>query len=297
MPLIDRLGSAVVTAAPPVLLVIGMVFGWVGNVFDWQDILILALSYMVVGSGITVGFHRLLTHRSFKVHRLTRAAFAALGSAAAEGPVIDWVATHRKHHQFSDVAGDPHSPHGHGGGFVGAFKGLVHAHIGWVFSDMEVADEQRYAKDLLADPWIVFVDRTFLLWVVLGLAAAFGLGVALNGSVTGGLEALLWGGAARIFLMHHATFSINSVCHFFGTRSYNTPDESRNVAWLAIPTWGEAWHNNHHAFPTSYRHGLERWQLDPSAAIIRTLEALGLAWDVVRVNPERRRQKALAQAA
>jgi stearoyl-CoA desaturase (delta-9 desaturase) len=297
MPLIDRLGSAVVTAAPPILLVIGMVFGWVGNVFDWQDILILALSYMVVGSGITVGFHRLLTHRSFKVHRLTRAAFAALGSAAAEGPVIDWVATHRKHHQFSDVAGDPHSPHGHGGGFVGAFKGLVHAHIGWVFSDMEVADEQRYAKDLLADPWIVFVDRTFLLWVVLGLAAAFGLGVALNGSVTGGLEALLWGGAARIFLMHHATFSINSVCHFFGTRSYNTPDESRNVAWLAIPTWGEAWHNNHHAFPTSYRHGLERWQLDPSAAIIRTLEALGLAWDVVRVNPERRRQKALAEAA
>jgi stearoyl-CoA desaturase (delta-9 desaturase) len=296
MPLIDRLGSAVVTAAPPVLLVIGMVFGWVGNVFDWQDILILALSYMVVGSGITVGFHRLLTHRSFKVHRLTRAAFAALGSAAAEGPVIDWVATHRKHHQFSDVAGDPHSPHGHGGGFVGAFKGLVHAHIGWVFSDMEVADEQRYAKDLLADPWIVFVDRTFLLWVVLGLAAAFGLGVALNGSVTGGLEALLWGGAARIFLMHHATFSINSVCHFFGTRSYNTPDESRNVAWLAIPTWGEAWHNNHHAFPTSYRHGLERWQLDPSAAIIRTLEVLGLAWDVVRVNPERRRQKALAEA-
>jgi stearoyl-CoA desaturase (delta-9 desaturase) len=211
--------------------------------------------------------------------------------------VIDWVATHRKHHQFSDVHGDPHSPHGHGGGFVGAFKGLIHAHIGWVFSDMEVADEQRYAKDLLADPWIVFVDRTFLLWVAVGLAAVFGLGVALSGTVGGGLEALLWGGAARIFLMHHATFSINSVCHFFGTRTYNTPDESRNVAWLAIPTWGEAWHNNHHAFPTSYRHGLERWQLDPSAAVIRTLEMLGLAWDVVRVAPERRQRKALAEAA
>ncbi len=297
MPLIDRLGSAVVTAAPPILLVVGMVFGWIGNLFDWQDILILALFYMVVGSGITVGFHRLLTHRSFKVHRLTRAIFAALGSAAAEGPVIDWVATHRKHHQFSDVDGDPHSPHGHGGGFVGAFKGLVHAHIGWVFSDMEVADEQRYAKDLVADPWLVFVDRTFLLWVLLGLAAAFGLGVALKGTVSGGLEALLWGGAARIFLMHHATFSINSVCHFFGTRSYDTPDESRNVFWLAVPTWGEAWHNNHHAFPTSYRHGLERWQLDPSARIIRTLELLGLAWDVVRVKPERRERKSLPQAA
>jgi stearoyl-CoA desaturase (delta-9 desaturase) len=297
MPLVDRLGSAVVTAAPPILLLIGMWFGWTGNVLNWQDLLILALFYMGVGSGITVGFHRLLTHRSFKCHRLTRAAFAALGSAAAEGPVIDWVATHRKHHQFSDEHGDPHSPHGHGGGFLGALRGLVHAHIGWVFSDMEVADEQRYAKDLVSDPLIRFVDRTFLLWVFAGLAAAFGLGVALSGSVKGGLEALLWGGAARIFLMHHATFSINSLCHFFGRQTYDTGDESRNLAWLAIPTWGEAWHNNHHAFPTSYRHGLERGQIDPSAAIIRLLELTGLAWDVVRVNPERRRRKAQAQVA
>ena len=164
--------------------------------------------------------------------------------------MIDWVATHRKHHQFSDVDGDPHSPHvGHGTGWRGAFKGLVHAHLGWVFSDMEVADERRYAKDLLADPWIRFVDSTFVLWVVAGLAAAFGLGVALSGNVAGGLTALLWGGAARIFFMHHATFSINSLCHFFGRQDYDTHDESRNLAWLAIPTWGEAWHNNHHAFP------------------------------------------------
>jgi stearoyl-CoA desaturase (delta-9 desaturase) len=133
--------------------------------------------------------------------------------------------------------------------------------------------------------------------VVAGLAAAFGLGVALSGTVKGGLEALLWGGAARIFFMHHATFSINSLCHFFGFRSYDTPDESRNLAWLAIPTWGEAWHNNHHAFPTSYRHGLERWQIDPSAAIIRLMEITGLAWDVVRVGPERKRRKALSGAA
>ena len=131
---------------------------------------------------------------------------------------------------------------------------------------MEVADERRYAKDLLADPLIRFVDRTFVLWVAAGLAAAFGLGVALTGSVLGGLTALLWGGAARIFLLHHATFSINSLCHFFGNHDYDTGDESRNLAWLAIPTWGEAWHNNHHAFPTSYRHGLRRWQIDPSAA-------------------------------
>jgi stearoyl-CoA desaturase (Delta-9 desaturase) len=298
MPMVDRVASAVVTAVPPIMVAIGMWLGWTGNLLAWQDLLILALSYMVVGTGITVGFHRLLTHRSFKCHRVVRAGFAALGSAAAEGPVIDWVATHRKHHQFSDVDGDPHSPHvGHGTGWRGAVSGLVHAHLGWVFSDMEVADERRYAKDLLADPLIVFVDRTFVLWVALGLAAAFGLGVALTGTIRGGLVALLWGGAARIFFMHHATFSINSLCHFFGRHDYDTGDESRNLAWLAIPTWGEAWHNNHHAFPTSYRHGLKRWQIDPSAAIIRTMEITGLAWDVVRIDPERRARKTMPTAA
>jgi stearoyl-CoA desaturase (Delta-9 desaturase) len=289
MPLLDRIASGVVTAVPPLIVLIGMWFGWIGNLLAWQDILVLALSYVVIGTGITVGFHRLLTHRSFKCHRVVRAGFAALGSAAAEGPVIDWVATHRKHHQFSDVQGDPHSPHlDHGTGWRGAVGGLAHAHLGWVFSDMEVADERRYAKDLLADPLIRFVDKTFVLWVLLGLAAAFGLGVALTGTVVGGLTALLWGGAVRIFFLHHATFSINSLCHFFGRRDYDTGDQSRNLAWLAIPTWGEAWHNNHHAFPTSYRHGLRRWQIDPSAALIRLLEMTGIAWDVVRVDPARR---------
>ena len=298
MPVVDRVASAVVTAVPPIMVGVGMVFGWMGNLLQWQDILILAFLYVAVGTGITVGFHRLLTHRSFKCNRVLRAAFAALGSAAAEGPVIDWVATHRKHHQYSDVEGDPHSPHvGHGTGWRGALRGLAHAHIGWVFSDMEVADETRYAKDLLADPLIRFVDRTFVLWVVAGLAAAFGLGVALTGSVIGGLTALLWGGAARIFFVHHATFSINSLCHFFGRHDYDTGDESRNLAWLAIPTWGESWHNNHHAFPTSYRHGLRRWQIDPAAGIIRLLEMLGLAWDVVRVDPTRMQRKAAGAPA
>ncbi len=298
MPVIDRIASAVVTGVPPIMLGVGMWFGWTGNLLQWQDILVLVICYVTIGTGVTVGFHRLLTHRSFKCHPLLRAAFAALGSAAAEGPVIDWVATHRKHHQFSDVEGDPHSPHvGHGSGFRGSLRGLAHAHLGWVFSDMEVADERRYAKDLLADPLIRFVDRTFVLWVIVGLAAAFGLGVALTGTVTGGLTALLWGGAARIFLLHHATFSINSLCHFFGRRDYETGDESRNLAWLAIPTWGEAWHNNHHAFPTSYRHGLRRWQIDPSAAVIRMLELLGLARDVVRVDPARRHTRVAAQTS
>jgi stearoyl-CoA desaturase (delta-9 desaturase) len=297
MPLADRLASALITAIPPILLAVGMALGWGGALVNWQDVVNLVVSYVVIGSGITVGFHRLLTHRSFKTSRLLRAGFAALGSAAAEGPVIDWVATHRKHHRYSDVEGDPHSPHvGHGSGWRGALTGFFHAHIGWVFSDMEVADEQIYAKDLLADPWVRFVDRTFVLWVVLGVAFSFGLGVALTGTVTGGLTGMLWGGAARIFLLHHSTFSINSVCHFFGRRDFDTRDESRNVFWLAIPTWGEAWHNNHHAFPTSYRHGLRRWQIDPSAGMIRVLELLGLAWDVVRVDPARIARRA-AQSA
>jgi stearoyl-CoA desaturase (delta-9 desaturase) len=298
MPFVDRLASALVTGVPPVIFLVGMYFGWTGGLLDWRNLLILALCYSVMGMGITVGFHRLLTHRSFRCNRWLRATFAALGSMCAEGPVIDWVATHRKHHQFSDVDGDPHSPHaGHDHGFKGAIKGLFHAHIGWVFSDMEVADERRYAKDLLADPLLVFVDRTFVLWVIIGLAIPFGLGVALSGTVTGGLTALLWGGAARIFLMHHATFSINSLCHFFGRQDYATTDESRNLAWLAIPTWGEAWHNTHHAFPTSYRHGADRGQIDLSAKFIELLEAFGLAWDVVRISPDRMARKATAGRA
>jgi stearoyl-CoA desaturase (delta-9 desaturase) len=216
----------------------------------------------------------------------------------AEGPVIDWVATHRKHHQFSDEEGDPHSPHtGEDHGFKGALKGLFHAHVGWVFTDMEVADERRYAKDLLADPLLVFVDRTFVLWVMIGLAIPFGLGVAFSGTMVGGLAALLCGGAARIFLMHHATFSINSLCHYFGKQDYETGDESRNLAWLAIPTWGESYHNTHHAFPTSYRHGADRRQLDLSANFIELMERCGLVWDVVRIPPERRQRKATAQRA
>jgi stearoyl-CoA desaturase (delta-9 desaturase) len=288
-PNLDRTASAVITGGPLVMFVIALVLGWTTHLLIWQDLVVLFVMYCVIGVGITVGFHRLLTHRSFKCNRWVRAFWAALGSAAAEGPVIDWVATHRKHHQFSDVEGDPHSPHvGHEHGWKGAISGLIHAHLGWVFSDMEVADERHYAKDLLADPLIVFVDATFFLWVLLGLAAAFGFGYLLSGSVYGGLTALVWGGAARIFLVHHVTFSVNSLCHFFGKQEYDTKDESRNLAWLAVPTWGEAWHNNHHAFPTSYRHGLKRGQIDLSASLIRVLEMTGIAWDVVRVDPASR---------
>jgi stearoyl-CoA desaturase (Delta-9 desaturase) len=280
---LDRVANVVVTAVPFGLLGLAMWLAW-GGTLHWQDIVVLVVTYTLTGVGITVGFHRLFTHRSFKTSRPMRALFAVLGSAAVEGPVIEWVSAHRKHHRFSDQPGDPHSPHvDHGVGWRGALRGLFHAHVGWIFGSGGVASPQRYAKDLLADPLIRSIDRTFPLWVLVGLAFPFGLGVALTGTLVGGLTGLLWGGAVRILLLHHATFSINSLCHFFGRQRFPTGDESRNLSWLALPTLGEAWHNNHHAFPTSARHGLGRWQLDPSAWLIAGLERLGLVWGVVRI--------------
>jgi stearoyl-CoA desaturase (delta-9 desaturase) len=293
-PVADRVVTGAMTLLPALGLVWAVRIAW-GGPLRWQDLVVFAIMYLLTGVGITVGFHRLLTHRSFSTRPLVRGVLAALGSAAAEGPVIEWVAQHRMHHAYSDHEGDPHSPHiGHGAGWRGAVRGLVHAHLGWVFGMAGVASERRYAPDLLADPVVGFVDRTFVVWVLAGLALPFGLGVALTGSVVGGLTGLLWGGVVRIFCLHHATFSINSLCHFFGAKTYDTADESRNLAWLALPTLGEAWHNNHHAFPTSASHGHGRWQPDPSAAVIWALERCGLAWDVVRVPPERRTARAIA---
>jgi stearoyl-CoA desaturase (delta-9 desaturase) len=282
---VGRVATAFVTIVPIVLFVVAVWRSW-GDVFEWQDAVGMGVGYGLTGIGVTVGFHRLLTHRSFKTHRPLRGLLAVLGSAAVEGPLIEWVANHRMHHRFSDRHGDPHSPHvDHGSGWQAALRGLLHAQIGWLFRASAVASPQRYAPDLLADPLLRWIDRTFLLWVIAGLAAAFGLGVALTGTVAGGLTGLLWGGAVRVMLVHHATFSVNSLCHYFGRQRFDTRDQSRNLAWLAIPTLGEAWHNNHHAFPTSANHGLTRWQLDPSAWLIRALERTGLAWDVIRIPP------------
>jgi stearoyl-CoA desaturase (delta-9 desaturase) len=288
---VDRFANLVVTVVPLALLGFAIYVAWEGTL-QWRDLVVLSISYVLTGVGITVGYHRLFTHRSFKTSRSLRALFAVLGSAAVEGPVIEWVSSHRKHHRFSDHAGDPHSPHvDRGVGWRGAIRGLFHAHVGWMFRGIDRANPKRYAKDLLADPVLRVIDRTFLLWVLLGLAFPFGLGMALSGSVIGGLTALLWGGAVRILVLHHATFSINSLCHFFGRRRFRTGDESRNLAWLALPTFGEAWHNNHHAFPTSAHHGLNRWQLDPGGWLIDALERIGLAWDVVRISTGAQRAK------
>jgi stearoyl-CoA desaturase (delta-9 desaturase) len=290
----DRIATGIVTGLPVVALGLVVWQVW-GDFLRWSDVVVFAIMYLATGLGVTVGFHRHLTHRSFKTSRPIRAALAVLGSAAIEGPVISWVADHRKHHTFSDREGDPHSPHvGHGGGFRGALKGLFHAHVGWLFIHTQRGARKRYARDLLADPVVSFVDRHFLAWALGGLALAFALGYAIGGSFYAGLTGLLWGGGVRMLVVHHVTYSINSLCHFFGRRRFDTDDESRNLLWLSLFSFGESWHNNHHAFPTSAEHGLRRWEIDPSALVIRALERLGLVWDVVRVDPERQTRKALA---
>jgi stearoyl-CoA desaturase (delta-9 desaturase) len=290
----DRLITGTVSVVP--FLALGIV-GWQvwAELLHWRDIVVFAILYLVTGLGVTVGFHRLFTHRSFATKPWVRGVFAAAGSMAIEGPVISWVADHRKHHAFADQPGDPHSPHvDHGVGWRGALRGLVHAHMGWLFIHNQRGARQRYAPDLVADPVVSWVDRTFVVWVLSGLGVAFGLGWLIGGTLTAALTGLLWGGAVRILVLHHVTYSINSLCHFFGRKRFDTGDESRNLAWLSFLSLGEAWHNNHHAFPTSAAHGLRWWELDLSSAVIRGLERVGLAWDVVRVDPARQQRKLLA---
>ena len=257
------------------------------------ELAILAAMYLATAFAITVGFHRLLTHRSFQTSKPVEYLFAVLGSMAVQGPVIGWVADHRKHHAHTDTDGDPHSPHvGHGDGVAGVLRGLWHAHVGWLFLGQGRAEWERYAPDLSEDAGMRFISRHFE-WLVLAslLLPAVG-GFALTGTWVGALTGFLWGGLVRIFFVHHVTWSINSVCHFMGTRRYDIDDESRNVFWLALPTLGEAWHHNHHAFPRSAVHGLRRWELDPSGLVIGAMERLGLARNVVRITPERQAARA-----
>ena len=292
----DRIITGAITVLPFVALGVVCWQVW-ADLLRWSDVAVFLIMYVLTGLGVTVGFHRHLTHRSFKTSRPLRGLLAILGSVAIEGPVISWVADHRKHHTYSDQEGDPHSPHvGHGGGLRGALKGLAHAHVGWLFIHTHRGARKRYARDLLEDPVVSFVDRTFLVWALGGLVVAFGLGYAIGGTLDAALTALLWGGGVRMLVVHHVTYSINSLCHFFGRRRFPTDDESRNLLWLALPTFGESWHNNHHAFPTSAFHGMRRWEIDPSAMVIRALEKLGLVWDVVRIEPERQARKAQASA-
>jgi stearoyl-CoA desaturase (delta-9 desaturase) len=262
--------------------------------FNARDLAIFAVMYVATALGVTIGFHRLLTHRAFETRAWLRYTLAVLGSMSVQGPVIDWVADHRKHHTFTDEDGDPHSPHaGRGAGLAGMLAGLWHAHVGWLFETHGQASSKRFARDLLEDPVMRRINRCFPLIVLATLGLPFLAGLLLSGGsvVAGGLGGLVWAGFVRIFLLHHVTWSINSICHFFGRRRFETDDESTNVFWLALPSLGEAWHHNHHAFPQSAFHGLRWYELDPSGWLILGLERVGLAWDVVKVSPERARAK------
>jgi stearoyl-CoA desaturase (delta-9 desaturase) len=288
-----NLGAAVV---PFLAVLVAAVLSW-NHILGWSDLVVFAVMYLVVGIGVTVGYHRLLTHRSFATYKPIAYGLAVAGTMSVQGPVMIWVADHRKHHAHTDEEGDPHSPHGHGTGLRGTLRGLWWAHTGWLLHDQGQASVLKYARDVVEDPGLRRISRQFLPIVALGLLIPFGLGFALTGSLVGALTALLWGGLVRVFVLHHVTWSVNSVCHFFGRRRFDTDDHSTNVTWVALVSLGEGWHHNHHAFPRSAKHGLRWYEPDVSGMVIRLLERLGLAWNVVRITPERQRERLAPSSA
>jgi stearoyl-CoA desaturase (Delta-9 desaturase) len=286
----EKLANLAGVVLPLAGLAVAIVLLW-NRAVDAIDLALLAGTYLLTALGITVGFHRLLTHRAFQTRKPVEYGFAVLGSMAVQGSVLDWVADHRKHHAHTDEEGDPHSPHvGHGSGL----RGLWHAHTGWLFETQGQADWKRYARDLYEDRGMRWISRRFPALALLTLALPALLGGLLHGSLEGAVRGLVWGGLVRVFLVHHVTWSINSVCHFFGRRRFAVDDHSTNVAWLALPSLGEAWHHNHHAFPRSATHGLRWYELDPSGWVIAAMERVGWAWNVVRITPERQRAKLAA---
>jgi stearoyl-CoA desaturase (Delta-9 desaturase) len=289
-----KIANLIGVPLPLVGLLAAIVLLWDRAIGPLELALLISL-YMVTALGVTLGYHRMFTHRAFESSRAFRAIVAIFGSMAMQGSVITWVADHRKHHTFTDQEGDPHSPHLAGPGFWGGVKGLWHAHVGWLFESVGTAERERFAADLLKDRVLRVIDKLFFVWVALGFAIPFALGWIVGGGLGAALTALLWGGFVRVFLLHHVTWSINSVCHFFGRKRFDIDDESRNVFWLAPLSMGESWHHNHHAFPTSAFHGLSPWErlADPTGLLIALFEKLGLVWNVVRVSPERQRAKAL----
>jgi stearoyl-CoA desaturase (Delta-9 desaturase) len=299
MSTLEKRVNLLAVAIPFVATLAAIVLLW-NSVVSATDLAILAVMYVLTGFGITVGYHRMLTHRSFQAPKPVEYAFAVLGSMAVQGPVMAWVADHRKHHAHADHEGDPHSPHvGHGDGVGSVMRGLWHAHVGWLLSEQGQASARKYAPDLYEDRGMRLINRRFPVLVLLSLAIPALAGWALTGgSLAGAATGLLWGGLVRIFFVHHITWSVNSVCHFLGTRRFETDDHSTNVAWLSVLSFGESWHHNHHAFPRSAAHGLRRWEraLDPSAYVIKAMEMVGLARNVVRITPERQAQRQNAGA-
>ena len=263
---------------------------------NWTDLILLAVLYVLCGFGITVGFHRMLTHQAFEAVPPLKFLLLMFGSMAIQGAAITWAVDHRQHHAHSDKEGDPHSPHhGFGGGIGGQLRGLLHAHMGWMFVHPPAESRDRLGRDLVDDPMISFFDRTFLFWSVMSFVLPFGLGYALTGTWGGAFTGLLWGGLVRLFLNHHITWSVNSICHFFGRRPFAAYDQSTNNWLLAIPSLGEAWHHNHHVFPILAFYGLSWRQVDISGWLIAGWEKLGLVRNVRRVSPEQMARK-LARA-
>ena len=273
------------TVIPFAGLLAALVTLW-GRGLSVTDFAIMLSFYLFTGLGVTIGFHRLLTHGSFRTPQWVKVTFATAGSMAVQGTVISWVAAHRRHHAYADKEGDPHSPHLEAeDGVRGILSGLWHAHIGWLFDD-EKTSHERWAPDLLKNPGIKRVDRLFPFLVVVSFALPAVLGLIITRTWSGAITAFLWGSLVRIFFLHHVTWSVNSICHFYGNRPFNTTDESTNNWPLALISFGESWHNNHHAFPTSAVHGLKRSQLDLSGLFISGMERLGLASEVKRVTPK-----------
>ncbi|MCE9553199.1 MAG: acyl-CoA desaturase [Planctomycetes bacterium] len=278
VPLRVKVINLVAVVAPFVGLGVAIALLW-GWGFSWVHLGLMVGMYLVSIFGVTIGYHRYFTHRSFQTNRIMRIILAITGSMAVEGPVVKWVAIHRRHHQTSDHDGDPHSPHLHGEGLIGLLKGLWHAHMGWLFKP-DAPNLMRSVRDLLDDRAILWVDRLFFVWVALGLLLPAGLGWAITLSWQGAILGFIWGGLVRMFFVHHATFSINSICHIWGSRPFRSDDHSTNNLVFGIVGMGEGWHNNHHAFPTSARHGLRWWEVDPSWWMIRLMQLCRLAWNV-----------------
>ncbi|MFN4261306.1 MAG: acyl-CoA desaturase [Gemmataceae bacterium] len=259
-------------------LVAAVVLLW-GRGFSWVDLGLLLGMYILTAVGITVGFHRLFAHHSFETNRVVQFLLGILGSMAIEGPLLKWVAMHRRHHQYSDQPDDPHSPHYQGHKVLGVLRGLWHAHIGWIL-EPDPPNLSHYVKDLRQSSMLRTVSALFPVWLTISLLIPTVLGGLLTGSWMGALFGLLWGGLARVCLVHHVTWSVNSVCHLWGSQPFPSHDHSRNNFLFGVLALGEGWHNNHHAFSTSARHGLRWWQMDVAYWIICILAVLGLAWNV-----------------
>jgi len=256
-----------------------------GRAVGVEEVLLLAGMWTASGLAGTVGFHRLFAHRSFRARPAVRIGLAILGSMAGQGPVIYWAALHREHHQYSDRPGDPHSPHLHDQTLRGRLAGAWHSHIGWMFSH-RLPNSARYTPDLLEDKALVRVNNLYFVWLLLGLAIPTVVGGLWRGSLLGAFYGFLWGGLARLFIGEHLIWSVNSLCHLYGTRPHRVLDHSANNVWLSVFTFGESLHNNHHAFPSSAIFGLSWWQPDPGAWLIRGLEKLGLVWHVKKPSPQ-----------